>query len=107
MISFCEINFDFVFTDYRKRRVIIDFEGDRPENDGGCDLSDVKTVTYTLIDDPEGDVYVGDGKLEFGDTLYGVFKDLGEIKVKRAFFVTFAYTYGSEELLCDCEAKKK
>lgn len=53
------------------------------------------------------DVYVGDGKLEFGDTLYGAFKDLGEIKVKRAFFVTFAYTYGSEELLCDCEAKKK
>mgnify|MGYP004474806089 CR=1 FL=1 len=56
-------NFDFVFTDYRKRRVIIDFEGDRPENDGGCDLSDVKAVTYTLIDDPEGDVYVGDAEI--------------------------------------------
>ncbi len=48
-------------------------------------------------------VYAGDGKLEFGDTLYGLFQDLGEIKVKRAFFVTFAYTYGSEELLCDAE----
>lgn len=48
-------------------------------------------------------VYAGKGKLEFGDTMYGLFQDLGEIKVKRAFFVTFAYTYGSEEFLCDAQ----
>ena len=48
-------------------------------------------------------VYSGDGKLAFGDTMYGLFQDLGEIRVKRAFFVTFAYTYGSEEFLCDAK----
>jgi len=52
-------------------------------------------------------VYAGEGKLEFGDTLYGVFKDLGEIKIKRAFFTTFAYTYGSEEFIADIEPKKQ
>lgn len=51
-------------------------------------------------------VYVGDGKLEFGDTLYNLFRDMGEIKVKRAFFITFAYTYGSEEFICDIPTKK-
>ncbi len=56
-------NFDFVFTGCRERRVSVDFEGDSPESNEGCDFESLKEVTFFLLSDPDGDVWVKDGVL--------------------------------------------
>ncbi|MDD6321349.1 MAG: cellulase family glycosylhydrolase [Firmicutes bacterium] len=57
-------NYDLVFTDYRVRRITIDFDGDKPERGADCDFNNVKKVIFTLIDDPGGEVLVGEAKLD-------------------------------------------
>ncbi|NLD50396.1 MAG: acetoacetate decarboxylase family protein [Clostridiaceae bacterium] len=79
-----------------------------PDYANGDDIKPL-VCTSTLYHFPKGmtisKVYAGDGTLEFGDMMYGLFKEFGEIKVERAYFVTFAYTYGSEDMLSDIEFK--
>ena len=53
-------NYDFVFSDYRKRRVIIDFEGDTPQTNAGCDFTDIKRVRFSVLGEVSGNVYIDD-----------------------------------------------
>ena len=51
-------NYDFVFTDYRKRRLSIDFDGDLPEKDSGCDFKNLCKASFCILGDISGDVCV-------------------------------------------------
>ncbi len=56
-------NYDLCFSDYRVRRISIDFDGDKSKMSGKCDFSNLKSVVFALVDDPGGDVYIGEAKL--------------------------------------------
>lgn len=62
-------NQDFVCTDIRTRRIVVDLEGDRPARDGGCDVRDIAQACLELDGDPGGTVWADGAELFYRPSL--------------------------------------